>query len=94
MVQDKIHLITVDREIEVLRWLLEGKSLRWIGMHMGLSDRHIGRIKDTVIRKMSHISDTSEKCRTCIHIDILKGRSGSWVVCGLNYADVPVTYEW
>ena len=53
MVQDKIHLITVDREIEVLHWLLEGKSLRWIGMHMGFSDRHIGRIKDTVIRRMS-----------------------------------------
>lgn len=53
MVQDKIHLIPVDREIEVLHWLLEWKSLRWIGMHMGFSDRHIGRIKDTVIRRMS-----------------------------------------
>lgn len=61
MVQDKIHLITFDGEGEVLHWLLEGKSLRWIGMHMGFSDRHIGRIKDTVIPKMSHMSDTSEK---------------------------------
>ncbi|HJF34341.1 MAG TPA: DNA-binding response regulator [Sporosarcina psychrophila] len=61
MVQDNIHLITVDREIEVLHWLLEGKSLRWIGNHMALSDRHIGRIKDTIIRKMSQMSDTSEK---------------------------------
>lgn len=51
-VQDRIHLVTIDREIEVLHWLLEGKSMRWIGSHMGLSDRHIGRIKDTVIRRM------------------------------------------
>ena len=39
MVQDKIHLITVDREIVVLHWLLDGKSMRWIGMHMGFSHR-------------------------------------------------------
>lgn len=60
-VQERLHTITIDREIEVLHWLLEGKSMRWIGQHMGLSDRHIGRIKDTIIRKMSHMSDRSEK---------------------------------
>ncbi|MEK3935329.1 hypothetical protein MKY41_08390 [Sporosarcina sp. FSL W7-1349] len=45
---------------EVLHWLLEGKSMRRIGLHMGLSDRHIGRIKDTVVRKMSQMSDRSD----------------------------------
>lgn len=60
-VQERMHVITIDREVEVLHWLLEGKSMRWIGLHMGLSDRHIGRIKDTVVRKMSQMSDTSEK---------------------------------
>ncbi|BAQ11321.1 hypothetical protein OXB_2850 [Bacillus sp. OxB-1] len=60
-VQERMHVITIDREVEVLHWLLEGKSMRWIGLHMGLSDRHIGRIKDTVVRKMSQMSDTSQK---------------------------------
>ena len=56
LVQELIPLITEDREIEVLHWLLEGKSLRWIGRHMQLSDRHIGRIKDAVIDKMLQMS--------------------------------------
>ncbi|WP_442852705.1 LuxR C-terminal-related transcriptional regulator [Bacillus sp. J33] len=43
-----MHLISDDREIEVLHWLLEGKSNRWIAMHMGLSHSHIGRIKDSI----------------------------------------------
>ncbi|WP_394136831.1 helix-turn-helix transcriptional regulator [Cytobacillus oceanisediminis] len=53
VIQDRMHLIKDDREIEVLHWLLEGKSYRWIGMHMGLSHTHIGRIKDSIVKKMS-----------------------------------------
>jgi hypothetical protein len=56
LVQELIPLVTEDREIEVLHWLLEGKSLRWIGRHMQLSDRHIGRIKDAIIDKMLQMS--------------------------------------
>nr|WP_228460336.1 hypothetical protein [Cytobacillus dafuensis] len=29
--------------MEVLHWLLEGKSYRWIGDHMGLSFSHTKR---------------------------------------------------
>ncbi|QNK89423.1 DNA-binding response regulator [Sporosarcina sp. resist] len=57
MVQDKIHLITVDREIEVLHWLLEGMSMRWIGRHMGLSHTNIQRIQETIIRKMVNVPE-------------------------------------
>ncbi|EFV79291.1 hypothetical protein HMPREF1013_00207 [Bacillus sp. 2_A_57_CT2] len=53
VIQDRMHLITDERESEVLHWLLEGKSYRWIAMHMGLSHTHIGRIKDSVVKKMS-----------------------------------------
>lgn len=53
VIQDRMHLITDDREIEVLHWLLEGKSYRWIAMHMGLSHSHIGRIKDSIVMKLS-----------------------------------------
>ncbi|WP_230203602.1 LuxR C-terminal-related transcriptional regulator [Bacillus massiliigorillae] len=62
IIQDRIPLITDERETEVLHWLLEGKSYRWIGMHMGLSDRHIRRIRDSIVEKMSdmsHLSKTS-----------------------------------
>ena len=52
-VQDKIHLISIDREIEVLHWLLEGKSMRWIGLHMGLSHTNIQNIKTRIVQKIS-----------------------------------------
>ncbi|WP_262175703.1 helix-turn-helix transcriptional regulator [Saccharococcus sp. Marseille-Q5394] len=55
LVQERITFITEDRELEVLHWLLEGKSLRWIGRHMQISDRQIGRIKDAIIYKMSQM---------------------------------------
>lgn len=53
VIQDRMHLIRDAREIEVLHWLLEGKSNRWIAMHMGMSHTHIGRIKDSIVKKMS-----------------------------------------
>jgi DNA-directed RNA polymerase specialized sigma subunit len=52
VIQERMHLINDDRENEVLHWLLEGKSYRWIAMHMGLSHSHIGRIKDSIVKKM------------------------------------------
>ncbi len=39
-IQSRLALISDERETEVLHWLLEGKSMRWIGLHMGLSDKH------------------------------------------------------
>lgn len=51
-IQERIHLITDDREAEVLYWLLEGKSLRWIGSKLNLSHTSIRRIKERIIKKM------------------------------------------
>ncbi|GIN39032.1 helix-turn-helix domain-containing protein [Heyndrickxia oleronia] len=53
VIQDRLHLIKDDRELEVLHWLLEGKSYRWIGMHMGLSFSHIKRIRDSIVDKLA-----------------------------------------
>ncbi len=53
IIQDRIYLIHNDREQEVLYWLLEGKSYRWIAMHMGLSHSHIRRIRESIIDKLS-----------------------------------------
>lgn len=61
-VQARLAQVKDDRETEVLHWLLEGKSMRWIGLHMGLSDKHIGRIKDVIVSQMSDMSHTSDKC--------------------------------
>lgn len=64
-VQEKVHLIKEEREAEVLHWLLEGESYSWIARHMGLSERHIRRIKDSIVDKMSKMPNspkTSKKC--------------------------------
>ena len=53
VIQDRLHYIKDDRELEVLHWLLEGKSYRWIGMHMGLSFSHIKRIRDSIVDKLT-----------------------------------------
>ncbi|PAD67015.1 hypothetical protein CHH83_20830 [Bacillus sp. 7586-K] len=53
VIQDRLHLIETDRELEVLHWLLEGKSYRWIGAHMGLSFSHIKRIRDSIVEQLS-----------------------------------------
>jgi hypothetical protein len=53
IIQDRMIAITDDREIEVLHWLLEGKSYRWIAMHMGLSHSHIRRIRESIVDQMS-----------------------------------------
>lgn len=53
VIQERFHLIVDDRDLEVLHWLLEGKSYRWIGAHMGLSFSHIKRIRDSIVEKLS-----------------------------------------
>lgn len=51
--QDIIYVIEDEREEEVLHWLLNGKSYRWIGKHMGLSFSHIKRIRDSIVEQLS-----------------------------------------
>ncbi|EIJ79128.1 YqaQ [Bacillus methanolicus PB1] len=53
IIQERIHVIQDEREFEVLHWLLEGKSYRWIGMHMGLSHSHIRRLKDSIVEQLT-----------------------------------------
>jgi uncharacterized protein YerC len=53
IIQNRLHVIEDSREIEVLHWLLEGKSYRWIGRHMGLSFSHIKRIRDSIVEQLA-----------------------------------------
>lgn len=58
-IQERIPFVTDAREVEVLHWLLEGKSLRWIGRHMGLSPSHIWRLKDSIVDRLSESNETN-----------------------------------
>ena len=51
-VQKNLHKITDDREAEVLHWLLEGKSNRWIAQHMELSYTYIYKVIDSIVKNM------------------------------------------
>jgi DNA-binding CsgD family transcriptional regulator len=55
VIQERMHQVKDEREIEVLHWLLEGKSYRWIGMHMGLSHSHIRRLKDSIVERLADV---------------------------------------
>ncbi|WP_158738639.1 DNA-binding response regulator [Alteribacillus sp. YIM 98480] len=59
ILQDRIHKVTDDREVEVLHWMLEGKSLRWIGRHMALSPSHTRRLKDAVVDRLNEPNGTN-----------------------------------
>lgn len=51
-VQKLIERVNGDREVQVLNWMLDGKSQRWIGQHMALSATSIKRIKVNIINQM------------------------------------------
>ncbi|MDA7028468.1 LuxR C-terminal-related transcriptional regulator [Bacillus sp. CLL-7-23] len=57
MLQERINRIIDERESEVLYWLLEGKSYRWIAQHMELSYSHIKRIRDSIVDQLSSDSN-------------------------------------
>ncbi|MCJ0932563.1 LuxR C-terminal-related transcriptional regulator [Virgibacillus halodenitrificans] len=58
-VQNKISLITDEREKVVLDCLLDGMSINAISNHMGLSRKHIERLRESIVNKMSQMSQMS-----------------------------------
>lgn len=60
-IQSRIDRIQDERERAVLECILDGMSMKAISRHMGLSTRHIQRIKNSIVDKMSDLSDTSER---------------------------------
>ncbi len=51
-VQMLLDRVTGDRELQVLNWMLDGRSKRWIAQNMGLSHTHIQNIKDSIVKQM------------------------------------------
>lgn len=58
-IQSVIDVINTDRESEVLYWMLEGKSMRWISKRMGLSHVSIQGIRDNIVEMMLQASMAS-----------------------------------
>ncbi len=56
--QSLFHKVHNERESEILYWLLEGKSYRWIAAHMGLSHSHIQKLRISIIDQMAN--DTND----------------------------------
>lgn len=61
-VQQRMSTITDEREKAVLECMLDGMSMRAIGQHMGLSERHIFRLRDSIVSQMADMSDFAESC--------------------------------
>ncbi|MBR7798346.1 MAG: DNA-binding response regulator [Bacillota bacterium] len=59
-IQERIPVITDERELAVLECLLDGMSVRAISNHMGLTTRHIQRIRNRIVSRMSQMSDMSD----------------------------------
>lgn len=55
-IQERMYLITSEREKVVLDCLLDGMSIGAISNHMGLSRKHIERLRESIVVKMSHMS--------------------------------------
>ncbi|SCX52104.1 LuxR C-terminal-related transcriptional regulator [Lysinibacillus fusiformis] len=51
-VQQRVDKVIKARDAEILFWLLEGKSMRWIGRHMNLSHTNIQLIRKNIISNM------------------------------------------
>ena len=55
-IQKRISVITNEREKAVLECMLDGLSMRAIGRHMGLSERHIFRLRNSIVSQMADMS--------------------------------------
>src|SRR5699024_431057 len=58
-IQKRVHVITDEREKVVLECLLDGMSMKAIGQHLELSEKHVRRLRDSVAAQMSEMSEMS-----------------------------------
>ena len=59
-IQRRAKVITNERELTVLNCMMDGMSMRAISKHMGLSERHVFRLKDSIVEQMADMSDLAE----------------------------------
>lgn len=60
-IQERIPIITDQRERAVLECMLDGLSMKRIGQHMGLSRTHIYNIKESIIEQFEHFGQIEHK---------------------------------
>ncbi|WP_077616757.1 LuxR C-terminal-related transcriptional regulator [Caenibacillus caldisaponilyticus] len=58
-IQEYSKAITNEREKAVLECMLDGMSMIAISRHMGLSERHIFRIRDSIVDQMAEMAGMS-----------------------------------
>uniref|UniRef100_UPI0009885205 LuxR C-terminal-related transcriptional regulator n=1 Tax=Caenibacillus caldisaponilyticus TaxID=1674942 RepID=UPI0009885205 len=58
-IQEYSKAITNEREKAVLECMLDGMSMIAISRHMGLSERHVFRIRDSIVDKMAKMAGMS-----------------------------------
>ena len=51
-VQNRIDKVKGIREIQVLDWMLDGKTMRWIAKAMGISHTQVQNIKGSIVEQM------------------------------------------
>lgn len=55
-IQRRAKVIKDERELTVLNCMMDGLSMRAISNHMGLSERHVFRLKDSIVKQMAEMS--------------------------------------
>lgn len=60
-VQQRIHVVTDEKEKAVLECMLDGMSMVAIGKHMGLSRRHIYTLKNNITSHIAHFAHDSHE---------------------------------
>lgn len=65
-IQSNIHVITEEREVEILHWLLEGKGHSWISRHMGLSHTHVNRLSASIAKQIAENVQDVQNVQMCI----------------------------
>lgn len=51
-VQENLYKVQEARDVEILYWLLEGKSNRWIASHIEISHTHVARIIEEIVKAL------------------------------------------
>src|SRR5690625_1599302 len=53
-IQQRMHVITDEKEKAILECMLDGLSMVAIGKHMGLSRTHIYNLKESIVCQIAH----------------------------------------
>lgn len=59
-IQERIYIITNEREKAVLECLLDGMSIRAIARHMGFSERRVYSLRNNIVEHIADFADNAD----------------------------------